>query len=319
MKNTEEKSSYRWLPTKNISTQIRYRSYLQHLQFFNEMRVRDIEPDHIDKWITQLKKPEYLAQGNSTRCDYKHEASILRIILNYYSSRINRSYRLPFLPDHRDMLKVKEKPTMKKDLTIEQFRSFLSELKKLCWDKKWEAVYFLAIMQYAIYGRVQDAAALYVEDFDLTNNRLEIKRKVQWLRAKNYKNQIVPGSKTNGGKSFSPIPELALQILKEWMLRSGVRSGQLFQIDGEIITYRTIQQKYDRALKNAKLPFTSTHILRHAALVEAYNSCQDILAVQRLAGHSDLRATERYAKVRDNRVAEVQRKMDKNLSQVWKK
>jgi len=41
-------------------------------------------------------------------------------------------------------------------------------------------------MQYAIYGRVQEAAALYVEDFDLVNNRLEIKRKVQWLRFIGY-------------------------------------------------------------------------------------------------------------------------------------
>ena len=214
------------------------------------------------------------------------------------------------------MLKVKEKPVSKKDLSIEQFKSFMKELKTICWKTKWEAIYYLGLMQYAIYGRIQDAAAIYVEDFDLANDRLEIKRKVQWIRAKGFAPRVVPGSKANGGKIFSPIPSLAVQVLKEWMLRSGIREGLLFQVKGQVITYRQIQHKYDLALKNAKLPFSATHILRHAALVEAYNACTDILAVQRLAGHSDLRATEKYAKVRDHKVTQVQRKMDKNLSSV---
>jgi len=75
---------------------------------------------------------------------------------------------------------------------------------------------------------------------------------------------------------------MALQVLQEWKLRSGVRSGLLFKIDGQIITYRQIQYKYDHALKRAKLPFRATHILRHASLAEAYSTTSNILAVQKL-------------------------------------
>jgi integrase len=305
-----------WLPTLNIATQLRYMDYLKHFGFLLMTKVAEIEPAHIDAWITYVKRPEYVATCHSTRCSFEHEFKILRSILKYYNSRINRNYRLPFLRDHMKMLKVKEKPIVTKDLTMDQLAAFLKELRALCWDTKWEVIYYLAVMQYAIYGRIQEAAALFVEDFDLANNRLEVKRKVQWLRVRGYEDNVVAGSKTNGGKIFSPIPEAALQVFNEWRLRSGVRSGLLFRIDGEVIAYRQIQHKYDQALKRAKLPFRSTHILRHAALVEAYSTTTNILAVQKLAGHKSLKATEKYAKVRDEQLAEVQRRMDEKLSSV---
>ena len=126
------------------------------------------------------------------------------------------------------------------------------------------------------------------------------------------------GAKANGGKIFSPIPELAVQVFKEWMLRSGVRTSLLFKIDGEVISYRRIQHKYNQALRNAQLPFTATHILRHASLVEAYSATKNILAVQKLAGHASLKATEKYAKARDEQMIDVQQKMDGRLSSVLK-
>ncbi len=307
-----------WLPSVGIATQLRYKKYLGHLSFFLKMNVADIQPHHIDSWIAHVKRPEYLATCHSTRCSYEHEFKVLRAILNYYSSRCNRNYRHPFLKDHLKMLKVKEKPMVKKDLTVEQFNSFVRELKSLCWGTRWEAIYYMGVIQYAIYGRIQEAAALHVEDFDLENNRLEIKRKVQWLRAKGHKDKVVAGAKSNGGKIFSPIPELAVQVLKEWRLRSGVRTGLLFQMNGEVISYRRIQHKYNQALRNAKLPFTATHILRHAALVEAYSSTSNILAVQKLAGHRSLKATEKYAKARDEQLTELQHQMDAKLSSTLK-
>jgi integrase len=96
-------------------------------------------------------------------------------------------------------------------------------------------------------------------------------------------------------------------------MKSGVRSGLLFRYDGQIVTYKQIAHRYDQALEAAKLPFRGTHLIRHASLSEHYNTCKDILATAKVAGHSDLRATERYAKARDERVAETQRQMDERL------
>lgn len=305
-----------WLPNKDLSTQIRYKSYLKHYAFLWDFVVDEIEPTHIDQWIAHLKRPEYLAQCHSTRCNYEHEFSVLRVILNFYSSRFNRNYRLPFIKDHNDMLKVRHKPTLKKDLTVEQFQAFITSLQGLCWGTKWEAIYYLALMQYGIYGRIQDAAALSYESFDFVRNMVNINQKVQWLRAKGYEDRITPGSKANGGKVLNPIPELAVQVFREWVMRSGIRTGLLFQMEGKLITYRQIERKYSQALKKAELPFSATHILRHAALTEAYETCKDLLLVQKLAGQKDLRSTTRYAKIRDNQVAETQKKMDEKLVSV---
>lgn len=302
-----------WLPNKDVSTQIRYKSYLNHFPFFWNFVVDQIEPTHIDQWISYVKRPEYLAKCHSTRCGYDHEFSVLRVILNYYSSRFNRNYRLPFLKDHSEMLKVKNKPMVRKDLTVDQFKAFIHSLREICWETKWEAIYYLALMQYGIYGRVQDTAALSYESFDFAGNQINVNQKVQWLRSAGHEDRVTSGSKANGGKILSPIPELAIQVFREWVLRSGTRKGLLFQMNGELITYRQIESRYSLALKRAGLPFSATHILRHAALTEAYDSCKDLLTVQRLAGQRDLRSTTRYAKVRDHQIAETQKRMDQKL------
>lgn len=306
-----------WLPHKDISTQIRYKSYLKHFTFLWNYTVDEIEPTHIDQWISYIKRPAYLAQGHSTRCAYDHEFSVLRVILNFYSSRFNRNYRLPFLKDHNEMLKVKNKPIVKKDLTVDQFKAFISSLREICGGTKWESIYYLALMQYGIYGRVQDTAALSYESFDFARNVVNVNRKVQWLRAKGHKDRITDGSKANGGKILSPIPDLAVQVFREWVMRSGVRSGLLFQVEGKLITYRQIERRYTQALKLAGLPFSATHILRHASLTEAYETCKDLLLVQKFAGQRDLRSTTRYAKIRDNQVVEIQKKMDEKLASVF--
>ena len=307
-----------WLPNKEIATQIRYKSYLQHFKFFWSMAVDEIEPIQIDKWIAHIKTPDYLKAQHSTRCGYDHEFTVLRSILNYYSSRFNRNYRLPFIKDHNKMLKVKNKPLIKKDLQVDQLKAFVQALRKICWNTKWEAIYYLALMQYAIYGRVQEAAALSYEDFDFVNNKLTVNKKVVWARAKDYEDQVLPGAKTEtGGKVLDPIPNLAVQVFRQWVMRSGIRSGGLFRMNGQIITYRQIESRYTQALKMAGLAFSATHILRHAALTEAYQSCKDLLQVQQLAGQTDYKSTTRYAKVRDEQIAETQRKMDQKLISIF--
>lgn len=305
-----------WLPLKDISTQLKYLNYTKHFRFLWNSVVDDLEPTHIDQWLGHLKKPEYLAQCHSSRCNYEHEFKALRVILNFYRSRFNRNFRSPFIQDHLEMLKVKAKPEVRKDLTVEQFQDFIKALKELCWGTKWEVIYYLALMQYAIYGRLQEAAALSVESFDFGRNELSITQKVQWLKSKTHPDRVVPGGKTNRGKILNPIPELAAQIFREWVMRSGIRSGLLFLMDGRLMSYRQIESKYTEALKVAKLPFRATHILRHASLTEAYDSCKDLLLVQRLAGQKDLRATTRYAKVRDTQLKEIQKKMDEKLSSI---
>ncbi|OFY98107.1 MAG: hypothetical protein A2Z97_04225 [Bdellovibrionales bacterium GWB1_52_6] len=301
-----------WLPSKNVSTQIRYQSYLQHFRMFWSMPVEKISPSDIDLWIAEIRNPEYLAKGHSTRCDYKHEFSVLRGILNFYTSRYNRNYRLPFLKDHKPMLKVREKMKISKDLTVVEFQLFMDSLKKVCVEYDCEVIYYLAFMQYATYCRVQESAALHFEDFDFGRNRITINKKIQWLRVRGLEPRLVDGAKANGGKVI-PMGELAGRVFKEWVLKSGVRKGLLFSIDGEMLSYRQIEYRYTQALQRANLPFRATHLLRHASLTEFYDHSKDLLLTAKMAGQRDVRSTMKYTKVRDENVIRTQKQMDEKL------
>jgi len=309
----------RWLadmlPHLETTTQDRYRSYLKHFRPLDSVEVENIDPSTIDAWIRWVKRPEYLETLNANRLGFDHEFTVLRGILNYYTSRFNRNYRPPFLRDHNKMLRVREGETIRKDLTVEEFKKFIAAFWEVVGNTKWEVVYYIALMQYAIYGRIQDAAALHYEDFDFDRGKILVRRKVQWARVKGRETKIVNGSKANRGKEI-PINDFVARVFREWVMRSGVRSGLLFHDNGEIVTYRQIAHRYDQALAKAGLPFRGTHLIRHASLSEHYDTCKDILATAKVAGHSDLRATERYAKARDERVIETQRQMDQKLRTV---
>ncbi len=301
------------LPHLQLTTQFRYQSYLKHFELLKPMRVEALQPTDIDRWITQLKQPQYLRGYHPTRCDYRHEFSVLRGILNYYATRKNRNYRLPFLKDHKAMLKVKDKVLIEKDLSVHQFKGVIAAIRADVMGTNHEVIFYVAMMQYLIYGRVQDAAALQYESFDFGTNKIRITKKVQWIRAKGYEDRIVDGSKTNGGKEIE-MSALAGQLFREWVLKSGVRSGLLFRLEGRIIPYRAIEYRYTKALRKLGLPFRATHILRHASLTEYYQGCKDLLATAKVAGHDDLRSTEKYAKVRDESLVKNQRNMDDKLS-----
>jgi len=310
-----------WLQHKEHTTRTRYRSLVKHFQFFWNMPVEKIQPNDIDHWISEIKKPEYLANCLKTRCCYDHEYSVLRGIFGYYASRFNRNYRLPFLSDHAKMLKVREKPKVEKDLTLDELQRFFEALRVDVWDTKWEPIYFLAQMQYAIYSRIQEPSALHYEDFDFERNKLSVNKKIQWVRSKSEKaaglvDRVTDGAKANGGKILE-MPAFAAKVFREWTIRSGIRSGLLFKCSGKIIPYHRIRYRYNQALKKAGLPFTATHLLRHASLSEHYDTNKDILATAKVAGHSDLRSTERYTKVRNERVIECQQKMDEKLMSIF--
>lgn len=303
------------LPNLERSTQSRYRSYLKHFSFFRDMEIENIGPDQIDQWLCAVKSKEYLQNSNPTRCDYSHEFSVLKGLLKYYRERVNRSYTLPFLEAHKKALRVRDKLKIKKDMSLIEVSAFLKQLKQDLEGSDWQAIYYLAILQYAIYGRTQEAAALHVEDFDLNENTVVVNKRVVWTRAAGERPFIQNGLKA-GASKIIPLSQLAKSAFKSWKLLSGVRSGPLFLIKGQLPSYRQIEKRYNNAFERAGLQKRGTYILRHASLTEVYESSKDILATREMAGHTDLKSTQRYTKVRAEALRGVQNKMDEKIDQL---
>ena len=304
-----------YLPHLELSTQVRYRSYVKHFSFLNGRIVEQITASDIDALLVYWKSEEYLSTQHSTRLNYEHEINILKSIFRYYASRVNLSYRMPFLKDHSKMLEVKKgvMASRKKDLSVEELNLFLSELAKITIGTENEPVYYLAKAQYAIFGRVQDAAALHFEDVDLSNRVVIVNKKIVWPRGLGSKPVLKQGSKTNSGKRI-PLSDGDVKLFQEWFLRSGIRSGLLFKHREGPYTYRMIESRYNRAFKACGLPFRGTHIIRHAAITELYDDSQDLRLAQEAAGHSDVGTTQRYAKVREKKFKEAKDRIGEKLS-----
>lgn len=301
------------LPTKSLSTQLKYRSFMRHFLPILHLTVERIQPTDIDRLIVTWRSPQYLAKQRSTRCNYDHEFTLIKGVFKFYVDRYNRNYKLPFIHSHSRAIVVREKPYTKKDLTLDQYELFLEKLASICLNTKAEIIYHLAQVQYGIYGRIQEAAALNFEDFNFEKRTVRIDKKVVWLRRKGTTDYIERGSKTNSGREIIMTSQLE-QVWREWKLRTGKREGPMFQVNEGVVPFRMIQYYYDKAFKAADLNVRGTHVMRHASLSEAYEASHDILAVQALAGHRDLKTTSRYAKTRDKALHEAVAKLSEKIS-----
>ena len=67
--------------------------------------------------------------------------------------------------------------------------------------------------------------------------------------------------------------------------------------EGGALKYRAIQAAFNAGFKALKLPWRSTHILRHSYATMALIATRDLSAVQASLGHTEQRVTQRYAKV----------------------
>lgn len=110
---------------------------------------------------------------------------------------------------------------------------------------------------------------------------------------------------------YSPT---ACHAILEYALAQGRTSGYLFQVDGEFISYRQIQYRYDQAFRNLKMNKSGTHVLRHGAGSEfdELNGGNRKLTAKVL-GHKNTSTTEGYVRVRAEALQDAMSKMDEAL------
>jgi integrase len=294
------------------STWVKRQQHRKHLAFFDPFEMRSITPETVDSWLSAIKAPAYVAGQQGTRLNYNNEFGLLRLIFGYYHSRLDHTYPSPVLREHRKNLTVKTrgmKPP--KDLSLEQFRAFLAALDDDVEGTEHECISVIARAQYGLYARVSEIAALSVEDVEEAKGIVTLRSSVQWHKQKGMDSFFRDGHKTSDGKAV-PSPRICKQLM-DWARKRGITSGRLFLFGGQPITYRALQSRYDKAHRAANTGMRGTHVLRHASLSELYALSGDIQQTKAMAGHSDLSATQRYAKVRRGDLAETQALMDKKL------
>ena len=306
------------LPSLEVSSQNKIRSYLIHLEpVMDAPALAQWTPFTVDKLISTWKLPENLESMRCTRVSFKNELSLLGQLLGLYRSRFNFNFGFPILREHKKNSSFGNKrEKVKKDMEVRDFGKFLTELKKITDDTEYESIRVMAEVQYGLYGRIQEIAAIHYEDFDHRSGLITLNKKIVWHRFKGQEPILRNGLKASDMKTIRS-PHVA-GILQEWAMKRGIRSGPLFFHEGKPMPYRAIQHRYDRAFKASGLKHSGTHILRHASLTEHYQTCKNIYETMSAAGHSNVSTTQKYAKNRDTKLAETQSLMDAKLVSVGK-
>jgi integrase len=308
----------------------------RHLKFFlrPSVTVESITPELVDRWLVRLRDPRYLRLQNTTRSTYAEEWKLLKLVLTYYKETYAYAFPLPLLKRHRKKLVVRVKPKVpKKDLTIEDYQRWLSEMSKrvnraldrfmatknpLAKERArhaWEIarrVEVMAKLQYRLIGRGQEVPALHLEDVNADTLEITLQRRVMWSRVSGVEPAIVPGLKNGEAKViYSPS---ACQIIAEWSLQEGIKSGPLFFFEGKPLAYRHLQHHYDAAFEASGLGKSGTHVIRHGAGTELHRAAGgDIKQAQKGLGHKSLAVTEGYVGVRDTDFRNSLAVMDERL------
>jgi integrase len=118
------------------------------------------------------------------------------------------------------------------------------------------------------------------ENLDFKNNTINIK---------------VKDKNRDGGKNLS-IP--MIDKLKEVLQAIPRESEYVFTYKGDRI--KDIKHSWHTALKNADIPYTNFHTLRHTCATWLLKKTGNIKLTQQILGHADIKTTTKYAHVLDD-------------------
>lgn len=291
-----------------ISTFEFYKAHCKYLEFFYEYSMRDILPSTIDKWLIHLKSPLLKKNFRSSRLSFKKELELLRQVFNHYKDYYDSTYPSPLAVRHKkdsvlDLAKYNEKQAenSRKFIPSDDLKSFLQVLAAEAKSNNIENILILsvALFQCRTGARIGEACALRFNDIDPTTKLVNISRTVQWSRWKERPSSISNITKNKSWRKVG-ISDDALKAI-EYIFITYKRDPNdlIFSTDGnQIIPYRRIQYRYDKALKTAGLPWRSTHILRHSFATDFLRvTGGNYMALKELLGHSTIQMTERYGKI----------------------
>lgn len=268
-----------------------------HLASLWDYKITDVSAKIIDGWINLLHDEEYKKNFSKSRKDYRQEFSLIKSIFNFYREYIDETFVSPLLNRHKKNLlpscrRTKFQET--RSLNVEEMKRFIEAIdSEVCKD--------LALFQQRTGTRVGEAAALTFEQIDWKNGKVIINKHVDWSRRKNTKTLITNGTKGGPGRAVL-LPSDCLEMLQKRFKNS---SSDLVFADkvGKLLSYRSIQYRYDKALKKIGIfDRSGTHLLRHSLAVDFLSSTKDIHALQKILGHASLKDTLKYGQYQQDDV-----------------
>lgn len=271
------------------NTLVGYKGYLNNhlLPFFGEMRISDITPNVLQKYIN-FKSKDYAAKT------INEHLLLLRPILD--AAVEDELIRFNPCNSHRIKL-VGQKSKKVTAYTEEEFKQLEDQLSNLTGVSK----LFLALSLYTGM-RQGEMFALQWTDIDLEHSCIHIDKAVEWP-AKN-KGELKEPKTENGYRTIYIIPQL-LVILSEQYCTEGYVLTSPRQKPGKPMSHQAVKRLNDRindalAFNDCSVRFLS-HKARHTVATFMNNAGVDDVSITSTIGHSDASFTRRQYMNRQDR------------------
>ncbi len=245
--------------------------------------IEAITPLFIDSYLLNLKKSAPLKRQN-----FDFDLKKLKTFFNWYRENYNYNFVNPILKRHFAVGKIKDSYIKKKKLSMEEFYKFIDFL-----DDPFKN---MAIIQFFTAGRIQEVAGLQLESISLSENKLTIKDVVVWSH-KTKKFLYLKSCPKNKEIRTCHINSMMKKIFQK-RYSEAVNSNYVFHKDGNPFDYRTIQYRYDKALKKAGIKHVSgTHFVRHTSATITRWLMGNIDYAMAMTGHKSIQQCEVYSAV----------------------
>lgn len=260
---------------RKYSTYIKYQIvYKTHLA--GSIGSCQLSPAAAPEFQTRISK--YLSEKNRSESLKKSICCIINQILKF----ANRKYCLgvPLLEKPPVKMKKRAVWTFSK---AEQGRLFDYIYHRQ--DK-----YAMAVLLCMYTGlRLGELCALQWADFDLENRTLFIRRTVQRVAVQGYMTKtvlMITDPKSENSERIIPLTREIVRLLIQ------LKEDTPYVFGGEKpLDPRTMQYRFKKMLKEAKIEDKHFHLLRHTFATNCIENCMDVKTLSEILGHSDVKIT----------------------------
>lgn len=136
--------------------------------------------------------------------------------------------------------------------------------------------------------RIGELCALKWSDVDISKRVIYVTRTVQRIRVTGGTKLIVTEPKSNSSVREIPVPDCMIPLLRKFK-----SDGENYLLSGtdKPTEPRTMQYRFQKLLKKAKLPSIHFHALRHMFATNCVEAGFDVKSLSEILGHSGVEIT----------------------------
>jgi len=264
-------------------TQVKERTYdnriptiHKHLAYFSALKLRNIEPMHVQKWQIKLTK--------------SLSPSYVRGIQGLFAMAMDRAVVLGLASSNPSKIigNVKKQKTKVDFWTKEEFEKVLSLIYK---DDYYQHFIFISLVFLFMTGmRIGEGSAIQWNDIDFETGILKIEKNLYYKNLDNYR---FVETKTKASERHIVLDSDTLKLLQEWkeVQQAVVKTDFVMSYNGHPTQKHTLSHAITRYSNLAGVHRIKIHALRHSHASLLISMGENPLIIKERLGHEEIETT----------------------------